>query len=197
MGKLICTVELDKTTGVTVTVENKDDGITQTYHLDGTAITTTVKGNDATSTITQKQDSIAIVCNDFSVTAQTITCKSSKATLHHSDDTFDITSAKDLTEKSDAKVNIEATQDALLKGMNVTVQATTDCKLTGTNVKGEATAAAGLKGVNLSCEGSGQAEFKGGMTKLHGDAMNQIDGAIVKISGVMQIAGGGPPMMIG
>src|SRR5581483_6512448 len=102
MGKLICTVELDKTAGVTVTVENKDDGITQTFHCDGTQIQTIVKGNDATSTITQKQDSIKIECKAFEVDAETITCKSTKATSHHSDDTFDISSAKDLTQKSDA-----------------------------------------------------------------------------------------------
>lgn len=197
MAKLKCTVELDKTNGVTVTVQNDDDSITQTFHLDGTQIQTIVKGSDNTSTITQKQDSVKVECKDFTVQAETITCKSTKATLHQSDDTFDIKAAKDLTEHSDAKVVLNATGDATVDGANVKVTATTDCKLNGTNVKAVATAAAELTGANTKVDGSAQCDVHGAKSSLKADSMCEVGGAMTKISGVMSIAGGGPPMMIG
>lgn len=59
-GKLVCRIELDKEKGIILTVENDDQKITQTIVMDGTNITTTVKGSDHTSAITQKKDGIQI-----------------------------------------------------------------------------------------------------------------------------------------
>jgi hypothetical protein len=200
MAKLVCTVELDKTTGITVKVENADADIVQIIHMDGTQILTTVqKGTAATdkSSITQKFDSIAIKCKTYTVEAETITQKSTKATLHESEDTFDIKATKDLTEKSDAKIVLVATADATVDGANVKLTADTDLLLKGTNLKGEGSAACELKGANTKLEGSAKCDVKGAMSSLKADSMCEVGGAMTKITGVMSIAGGGPPMMIG
>jgi hypothetical protein len=200
MAKLVCTVELDKTTGITIKVETAEADIVQTIHMDGTQILTTVAKGTAPadkSSITQKFDSIAIKCKTYTVDAETITQKSTKASLHESADTFDIKATKDLTEHSDAKVVLNATGDATVDGANVKLKATTDCTLGGTNVKGTATAAAELKGANTKLEGSAKCDVKGAMASVKADSMLEVGGAMTKITGVMSIAGGGPPMMIG
>lgn len=200
MGKLICTVELDKITGITVKVENPDDDIVQIIHMDGTKIETSVaKGTaaDDKSIITQKFDSIAIKCKTYTLDAETITCKSTKASLHESEDTFDIKATKDLTEKSDAKVVLKATGDCTIDGANVAIKATTDLKLDGTAVKAKGTSEAKVEALTLNLKGTTKAELKGGMVTVAGDSLAEIKGAAVKLSGVVQLAGGGPPMMIG
>jgi hypothetical protein len=197
MGTLVCRVELNKTTGVTVTVENADGKITQTYHLDGTAITTTCKGDQDTSTITQKCDSIAIQCKTFTLDAETITCKSTKDTLHESQSKLTAKSTQDMELNSSAKLIEKATQDATLDGMNVTITATADAKVKGVNVTGEATAQAkltGSAGMEVSTTGNGKvsasmmkvegtamANFEsGGVTTLKGSMLN-ISGPLVKV----------------
>src|SRR5689334_18530626 len=112
MAKLVCTVELSKETGISVKVENADAGITQTLTMDGTTMILKVAGKEDTSTITQKADSIAIKCKDFSIEADnTITCTSKKATKHQSDDAMTLQSTKDLTLSSSAKLVQSADSD--------------------------------------------------------------------------------------
>ncbi len=200
MAKLVCTVELDKTTGITVKVENADANIVQIIHMDGETILTTVqKGTAETdkSSITQKFDSIAIKCKTYTVEAETITQKSTKASLHESEDTFDLKSAKDMSHTSEAAIVIKATNDVALKGANVTSKADTDVKMDGTNVKAKATADANWEGLNVKVTGTAKCDVKGGMATYKGDGTCEVGAASTKITGVMQIAGGGPPMMIG
>jgi hypothetical protein len=73
VGTLICTIDLDKEKGkgITVTIVNEDDAITQTLSMDGTSITLTVKrGNDAKdrSTITQTFDSVTVEAKTVTLT---------------------------------------------------------------------------------------------------------------------------------
>lgn len=83
MGKLVCTVEMSKESGITVKVEDADAGITQTITMDGTSLTLKVAGSAGTSTITQTADKIAIKCKDFTLDAEnTITCTSQQASLN-------------------------------------------------------------------------------------------------------------------
>lgn len=131
MGTLVCRIELDKKKGVLLTVENGDDQITQTIVMDGTNITTTVNGSDETSTITQKQDSIALKCKTFTLDAETITCKSTKDTLHDSDQNFDIKSGKN--------IGVSATSKAEYKAMNTTVESTVKTEVKGASIKLDAT----------------------------------------------------------
>lgn len=73
MGTLICTIELEKEKGkgITVTIGNEEDKITQILSMDGTSITLTVKkGDDAKdmSTITQTFDNVTVVARTVTVT---------------------------------------------------------------------------------------------------------------------------------
>ncbi len=131
MGKLVCRIELNKEEGVVLTVENDDDQITQTIVMDGTTITTTVNGPDETSTITQKQDSIALKCKTFTLDAETITCKSTKDTLHESGQNFDIKSGKN--------IGVAADSAAEYKAMNTTIESTSKTEVKGASIKLDAT----------------------------------------------------------
>ncbi|HVJ88906.1 MAG TPA: hypothetical protein VM580_03820, partial [Labilithrix sp.] len=59
---LICSVELnkEKDKGITVKIQNSSGQITQTFQMDGTKITVTVKGAQSTSTITQDSESLEL-----------------------------------------------------------------------------------------------------------------------------------------
>jgi hypothetical protein len=169
MGKLVCTVELDKEKGVTVKVENADDQITQTLVMDGTSITITVKGSSETSTIVQKQDSIAITCKDFSVDATgTLSLKSQKASSWASQDVLTLESTKDMTFTSSAKLTQSATSDAKLSSnANVAVEATSKLDMKGMQTSLVASAGDNkLEGVNLKMAGKAQAELAAPMIKV-------------------------------
>jgi hypothetical protein len=74
MPKLVCTVEMSKKRGISLTVEDIAAGITQTITMDGTTlvlkVARKVAGKETASTFTQKADSIAIKCKDFSIEAE-------------------------------------------------------------------------------------------------------------------------------
>ena len=105
---LVCRVELNQTTGITLTVANKDGNITQTATFDGTAITLTCKGQQDTSTITQTSDSITVACKNFTVNAESITCKSTKDTQHQAQGTFTMDSTGKASFSSSADMDVKA-----------------------------------------------------------------------------------------
>ena len=172
MGTLVCRVELDKQDGIILTVENGDEGITQTIVMDGTSITTTVEGPIETSMITQEQDSIAINCKTFTLDAETITCKSTMDTKHESTMAFNI--------KSGTSLDIEATADATYKALNATI---------------ESTVQTGVSGKVLDLEGTGSAELKGGKVKVESkglldlisSGMATIKGSVIKLTGALKL----------
>jgi len=194
MGKLVCTVEMDKAKGVSVKVENADAQITQTVVMDGTSVTLKVEGSSETSTIVQKADSIVINCKDFTVDVTgTLTLKSAKASSWTSQDILKLDSTKDMTLKSGAKltqtassdaklssstkVNVEAGTDLLAKGMKATLQATGgEAKVDGVTLKMSGQSQADLDAAmvkvaakgKLGLESSGMAELKGSMTTVSG-----------------------------
>jgi hypothetical protein len=154
MAKLVCTVELSKEAGISIKVENADAGITQTLTMNGTTMILEVAGKEDTSTITQKADSIAIKCKDFSIeAADTITCTSGKATRHASEDTVTIQSTKDMTLQSSAKL-VQA--------------ADADLTLAGANLKATARSAASVKGMTAEVSGDTSVTLKGTQAKLSG-----------------------------
>lgn len=188
MGDLVCTVELNVTGGITVTVHNPDGKIKQTMTLDGTTIVTKVADeNDSakTSTITQKTDEINIKVKKFILDAEEIECKSSKTTKHTSQDTFDIQSTKDCTIKSDAKIVEKATGDLEAEGANVKIKATTDLKGDAMNVKLTGTTEASLKGMQLKLQGDGQGEMKAPMLNVKSDGMLGLEGQMTTLKGQM------------
>jgi hypothetical protein len=169
MGALVCRVELNKEKGLILTVENKDGKITQTAVLDGDVITITCKGNgeEKTSTITQKPESIEIKCKEFTLDADTITCTSKEDSTYESKGKMDIKSTKDMTLDSSGKLTGKATSDAELSGANVTVSAKSKAE---------------LKGMNTTIDGSTKTEVKGMDLKLSGTTKAEMDGLKVKIS---------------
>jgi len=172
MGTLVCRIELDKKKGVLLTVENGDDQITQTIVMDGTSITTTVKGSEETSTITQKQDSIAMNCKTFTLDAETITCKSTKDTLHESGQNFDITSGKNLiaTAKSSAEY----------KAMDTTIESTSKTEIKGGTLVLSGSASAELKGASIKLDAKG-------LLDLVASGAATLQGSIVNIKGILKM----------
>lgn len=171
MGSLVCRVELDKKKGIILTVENGDDKITQTIVMDGTAITTAVKGSEQTSTIIQKQDSIALKCKTFTLDAETITCTSEKETLHESGGNFAI--------KSKKNIGASATSKAEYKAANTTVESSAKTEVKGATLELSGTANAEMKApiIKLNAQGS--------LDVVSGGAMN-IKGSVVGIKGMLQ-----------
>lgn len=194
---LICEVKLSKESGITVVVINEADGITQTIHMDGTQILTKVEGKRETSTITQREDSIAIKCKTYTVDAETITCTSTKQTKHESKDTFLATSAnnmtletrKNLTEKAVANVTVEGMKIKTTSKTDTTVsagtQATVDAKIkatvSATMVEVAAKAQATVSGAMVQVDAKGLLNAQAsGLTNVKG-ALTTVQGALVKL----------------
>ncbi len=197
---LSCKIELNKTSGITVTVTDADKKITQTITMDGNKLTIKVKGDKATSTIIQDQESIAISCDKFTLDAKTITCTSEEATKHVSKDVFGVESTKDLTLKSEAKIVGSATGDMALTGQNFTATGKTEAGMyggTGTAGAFRATASdACVEGMAVALTGNTEAELSSpsttvegqgtltltssGQAKLQGN-MTEVGGSMVKI----------------
>ncbi len=164
MGALVCRVELDKEKGLILTVENKDGKITQTAVLDGDVITITCKGNgeEKTSTITQKPESIEIKCKEFTLDADTITCTSKEDSTYESKGKMDIKSTKDMTLDSSGKLTGKATSDTDISGSKVSISATTGkAELKGTSTEISATGKTEVKGMDLKLSGTTKAEMDG------------------------------------
>lgn len=189
---LVCRIKLSKTDGVTLEVENAEGKITQTILMDGTSIITTVKGEEDTSKITQIAGQIKIEAKAFVLEAETITCKSTKASSLKSEDTFTLESTKDMTITSQAKLKAEATQDISLKSTSakVDVEATQDATLKGLNVVVQGTAGATLKGAQTKVEGSATTDVKGPAVKVVADAKLDLEGALLELKGQMSTVGG-------
>ncbi|HYI00517.1 hypothetical protein [Hyalangium sp.] len=194
MGKLVCTVELDKEKGVTVKVENADDQITQTVVMDGTSITITVKGSEETSTYVQKQDSVVITCKDFTVDATgTLTLKSAKASSWNSQDVLTVESTKDMSLTSQAKLTQKAAQDATLKSdAKVAIEAAMNLDLKGMQTTLVASGGENkIEGLTLKMEGKTQAELSSAMTKVSGQGKLGLESSgVAELKGAMTTVGG-------
>lgn len=190
MGSLVCRVELHKKNGVIITVENDDEGITQTMVMDGQTITTTCEGMDDTSEIIQAPDGITIKCREFVLEADTITCQSSGMTTHKSGSNMMVRStaamelgagaglkaaagaAMKLT--SSEKMDMEASGgDVTISGVNVDASSDMKTSLNGQNVEMKGTMGAKLEG--------GMVDVKGTKATLEGSAMTTIGGGIIKV----------------
>jgi hypothetical protein len=188
MGTLVCRVELDKNKGLILTVENKEGKITQTAVLNGESITLTSKGEKETSSITQKPDSVEIKCKDFTLESETITCKSTKDTLHKSEQKFDVQSTKDMTLTSDAKYSAKATGDVSVSGKKVAVSASGKAEFSGGSASisstGNTEVAAGSTGT-LSLTGGLKTEMGGKMVEISADGIMTVKGKMTNVEGKM------------
>lgn len=199
MGTLVCTIELDKQKGITVTVDNAEGQIVQTVTMDGTSITLKVAGQTDTSTIVQKADSIVVTVKDFKVDAETITLLSSKTSDWKSQDTLTVESTKDMTFTSSAKltqsatqdaslsstakINVEATQALAMKGMTASMQATGgEAKVDGLTLKLSGATDASMSGLNVKVSGQAALDLEAqGMANLKASGITSVSGALVKL----------------
>ena len=185
MAKLVCTLEMSKERGVTITVANADGKITQTLTMDGTSVTLVVKkGESEESSWTQKAESIAISCKDFSLVASnSISCKAAKTATYASTD-------GDTTITSGAKIVQEATGDVEVSGSNIKVAAQTAASMKGTTVEVAGTQSLALKGtVEAKLEGAKVAVKAQGQLALESSGMATLKGSMTTIGGSLIKAG--------
>jgi hypothetical protein len=112
VANLICTIQLDKKSGILVRIQG--EATTQTLTMDGTTLTLEVKGEAGTSTITQTADAVKIDCTTFTVNA------TGNATIH-AGAALALTGTSN-AEVSAASVKVEADGVATLKGQLTNVQ---------------------------------------------------------------------------
>ncbi len=197
MADLHCRVELSKTAGLILTVEDKTGQITQTVTLDGTQIEILCKGQQDTSTITQKPDGITIKCKNLTLDAETLSVTSTKDSTYKSSQKLTIQSAQDMTVKSDAKIAATATADMTLQGNKLTATAQTDAKVAGVNVNLEGSASSKLKGAQVEVNAStGNLTAKGMMVDVQSQAMLNRQGQMSTLKGQM-IQVSGPMVKVG
>lgn len=193
MGKLVCTIELDKEKGVTVKVEDPDGQVTQTITMDSKSITTEMKNSSKTSTVVQKAESVTVTCQDFTVDADTVTLKSKKASSWTSQDTLKLESTKDMTFTSSAKLTQSATQDAKLSSSaKVSIEATSQLALKGMQASMAASGGeAKVEGVTLKLTGQGQAELSAPMAKVAATGKLSLESSgLADLKGSMTTVGG-------
>lgn len=214
MGKeLVCSIELSKENGITVKVENAKGKITQTIHMDGTTLTTTVKGKDSTSTITQKvgqvltkvkgkketstidqkDQSVTVKVKNFTVDAETVTMKSKKDSKHTVGAKLTMTSKKDATIKSNAKMTVKSMKAMTLSTTDkLTAKAIKDILCKGKNAQLNGMAKAVVKGgmaatvdaTKVDVKAKAQANVAGAITNV-GKNLTTIKGQMVKVEGMM------------
>jgi hypothetical protein len=194
MADLHCRVELSKTKGLILTVEDTQGQITQTVTLDGQQIEIQCKGQDDTSVITQKPDGITIKCKNLTLDTETLSVKSTKDSTYKSEQKLSIQSAQDMTVKSDAKIDATATADMTLGGSKFTATAQSDAKVGGVNVDLEGSAKSTLKGAQVEVAAStGNLDAKGMMVKIDATATLDLNGQMSTLKG--QIVNVSAPMV--
>ncbi|MFV8749334.1 hypothetical protein ACNOYE_02155 [Nannocystaceae bacterium ST9] len=183
MAKLVCTLEMSKERGVTITVANADGEITQTITMNGTSVVMKVAGKQDTSTLTQTADAIKIACKDFEIVASnSIACTATQ--------TISLESKQgDTTLTSGAKLTQKATGDVAISGANAAITATSAAKLEGgtadvtatqSTLTLKGTAEAKLSGPSVSVSADGTLSLKSsGVASLEGSATN-IKGSLIK-----------------
>lgn len=157
MGTLVCRIELNKNTGITITVENPDGKITQTAVLNGESITIKSAGETDTSTITQTPDSITIKCKTFKLETETTTCTSTMATK--------------VSAKTDVTVNADK---------NIALTATSNLEGTGSQLVLKGNAKADISAPIVKVAATGPMNVEGQVTTIKGSVTN-IQGSLVKI----------------
>lgn len=78
-GKKTLFVHLDQDSALTVSLEDKDAGVTQQLILDGKSTTSIFTGSSGTSTYIQDADNITIDCKNFTVNSEKITLNAKDA----------------------------------------------------------------------------------------------------------------------
>lgn len=190
MGKLACRIELDKQNGVTITVENEEGKINQTFGMNGETITIICAGNENSSTITQKADSIAIACKSFTLEAETIDCRSSGKTTHRSDKEFTASSGNKMSLSSGSDLVAESDATVTITGLEVKETARQGLSFSGLTTSISGKQEAKMSGARLLLSGDMQAELKAASVTAKATASMCVEGQITTIkSSVLALQG--------
>lgn len=193
----VCSIELSKTGGITVKVNNDTKQVTQTITMDGAKIEIKFKGQQststitqtdasieakvvgpqATSTITQKQDSVVIACKKFEVTAdETIKLVTTSGDMTQTSGAkLNVSSTGDMKFDSSAKYTLSATGKLAMSTMDkLEATATQDAAISGMNTKVDAS-------MKVTVHGGTQAELASLQTDVKGDAQVNVKGPITQV----------------
>jgi phage baseplate assembly protein gpV len=130
MAALRCTIEMDKTRGITICVVDADGNSTQKVSLLKDSITIEVAGATGKSLFTQTADSVSIKCQNFSVDADVVTCKSKQKS----------------TFAASTEMNISGQQTVAIDGLSAKLSGTTVQISAQGTLNAEASGPATLKG---------------------------------------------------
>lgn len=180
MATLVCTIQMEKAGGVSIVIDNDDDSVTQTIHLDGQKLTMTVKCKGDTSSYVQDAKSVTIKCDDFKVEAKTITCSSSKESKYESDDTLLLSSKRDMTIKSQADLKQSAVGEVSISGRKVSIKSQTELDMGGASAKMKSDGPAEMSGSTLKLSGLISAELSAPMVTVKADGILTLKGGIVR-----------------
>ena len=183
MSTFTCRIELNKTEGLTISVDNEDGKILQVIKMNGTTIETTCKGEDETSTITQAPDSISMTCKSFSLNAETVEIKAKTSVTQSSDGTFSIKSEDALSLKTENTFTAESSSDFSAQGSSVNVKATSGA------ADVSAASSLSLKGQSATLEGQSEATVKGMNVSANGSVKVAVQGQMVSVSGTQVALG--------
>ncbi len=196
MGKLACKIELSKKEGIILTVEDKDNDTIQIIELNGSFIKTTMKKSENTSIILQDSEHITIKCKNFTVDADTITCKSKKDTQIDVNGNLDIKSDKNIDIKASKNINNKANSDFHIKAKNTNIKAKQNIKLSGSSINVSANKDIKIEGLQLQLTGKGRAKLEGalldvkanGILTLQSEGISEIKGSVINIQGIVRFS---------
>jgi hypothetical protein len=174
----VCTVELDKTGGIKVTVVDADTEAQQSIVMNGTQIVLSMSKDGQESTITQTEQKVLIQCAHFEVQAEeTILLESQQGTIHRAGSTLELEATSDLTASSDSKVALSAPE--------FSAEGSVSAKIAGaqSKVELEASKAAVSSPAMLSLSGQAQAELSGALVNVKADGVAAIKGAVTNVQG--------------
>jgi len=210
---LSCTIELSKTGGITVKVQNADDGICQTLILNGTTIVTTICSENATSTLTQSDDAfshevesggkkssvtqsptlVRVECERFEIDATTIDTRSSEGTSCTASTTLALQSTGAFTLRSDDTLDMSAAADLTGSSrMNLNLEATLSGTFSGKQATtlGDGAVSTSLKGGSVDVDATSTLTAKGGIS-------TELRGAMTSIRGDASVAVQAPSIQLG
>lgn len=180
MATLVCTIQMEKAGGVSIVIDNEDDSVTQTVHLDGRKLTMTVECKGDKSTYVQDAKGVSITCADFNVKAKNITCTSTESSTFKSEGTLDLESKKDMTFKSQAALKQSAVGELSLSGGKLALKSQGELEVAGASAKVKSNGPAELSGTTLKLSGLVSAELSAPMVTVKADGILTLKGALIK-----------------
>jgi len=192
MAGLVCKIELSKTGGISIVVDNGNADMVQECYIDGEKITIRVKDSENESVIEQTAESITMTCKDFIVNAETITCTSTEDSSYVSEkkmaikstEDMTITSAAKLTETITGEISVSCDADITVTSKsNISSTATATLSQSGADLSYKADDSASLNASEVSIDGSTSAKMTSSEIKVEASSQIDLKGNIANLTG--------------